>query len=218
MADFRGIYRRMTDDREQSANIEPETAPIARRPGPPKGVPKPPGSGRKPGTPNRVTRDIKQLALKDAPVMLRELKRLALNATDEKTRLGAVNAWLDRAVGKPMAPSEVSGPNGEPLIPAATDTIDTARRMLFVMKQAEAAVKASAPVERPKEPAPPSPPPGAPYSGPTMTTEAEQPYTEEERRAAIQERRFAESIDRACARQQANVVSIDPRRPHRHGR
>lgn len=119
------------------SNQEAETAPIERRPGPPKGAPKPPGSGRKPGTPNRITKDIKQLALKDAPAMLRGLKKLAETATDEKTKLAAIVAYLDRAVGKPMAPTELTGRDGEPLHPEPDmSRIDIGRRIAFALASA----------------------------------------------------------------------------------
>jgi hypothetical protein len=62
---------------------------IGRRPGPPKGTPKPPGSGRKQGTPNRVTRDLRAVAAKHTNKAINTLVKLL---RDEDPRVQFVAA------------------------------------------------------------------------------------------------------------------------------
>jgi hypothetical protein len=61
--------------------------------------------------PNKNTAEVKALALKDVPHVLNELKRLALHATNEATRVSAIKELLDRAIGKAVQPR--SGEAGE---------------------------------------------------------------------------------------------------------
>jgi hypothetical protein len=125
-------------DTHSSNAQSPGTIRTGRR-GPPKGTPKPPGSGRKPGTPNRVTADLKALAAKSAPKMLAELKKLALEAKDERTRLAAIIAYLNRGLGTPTQSTEISGPNGSPIrsedVTEVSD-IAAARRIAFMFDEA----------------------------------------------------------------------------------
>jgi hypothetical protein len=62
------------------------------------------GSGRKKGTPNKVTAEIKVLAHKYGPDALKELARLARSAESEAARVAACREILDRAYGKAMQP------------------------------------------------------------------------------------------------------------------
>lgn len=62
------------------------------------------GSGRKAGTPNKATVEVKRLAQKHGPAALVELARLAGNAVSEQARVSAASIILDRAYGK-AAPS-----------------------------------------------------------------------------------------------------------------
>jgi 4'-phosphopantetheinyl transferase EntD len=71
--------------------------------------------GRKKGTPNKSTADIKALAQKHGPEMIEGLVNLARTAESEAARIAAMNSVLDRGYGKPVAP--FSGPDGEPLFP-----------------------------------------------------------------------------------------------------
>jgi hypothetical protein len=61
-----------------------------------------PGAGRKPGSPNKVTLDIKALAQEHGPEALRGLVGIA---TDEQAphaaRVAAMREVLDRGYGKP---------------------------------------------------------------------------------------------------------------------
>lgn len=106
------------------SNSEPENpspevlgAVTRRRPGRPKGLPKPEGSGRKPGTPNKVGKEARDLASKYTAKAFRRLATM-LDSKDEKVAAIAVREILDRAYGKPVSPSEISGPGGTPLVPA----------------------------------------------------------------------------------------------------
>ena len=63
--------------------------------------------GRKPGTPNKATAEIKDLARQYAPDALAELARLARKAESESARVAAIKEILDRAYGK--APQAIVG-------------------------------------------------------------------------------------------------------------
>lgn len=68
--------------------------------GPPKGSPKTPGSGRKKGSLNKATADVKALAGKYSEAALKELARLSVKAESETARVAAAKEILDRAYGK----------------------------------------------------------------------------------------------------------------------
>jgi hypothetical protein len=76
-----------------------------------KGCKRAPTAGRKPGQSNKNTAEVKALAMKDVPHVLKELVRLALHATNEATRVAACKELLDRAIGKAVQPP--SGDTGE---------------------------------------------------------------------------------------------------------
>ncbi len=56
-----------------SANYEASIKPLARRPGPPKDTPRSPNAGRKKGTPNRITKDVREAAQKHGGKALKQL-------------------------------------------------------------------------------------------------------------------------------------------------
>lgn len=60
--------------------------------------------GRKAGTPNHATVEIKDLARQHGPTVIAELVRLAAQAQSESARVAAAGMILDRAYGK-SAPS-----------------------------------------------------------------------------------------------------------------
>ena len=125
----------MVEDANISDNIEPSEAPIPRRPGRPKGLPKPPGSGRKKNTPNRVTRDVREAAAKHGPKALQAFVKL-LGHPDPKIVSVAAREILDRAYGKPISPSEITGKDGEPLVPArAMSDRDLAQMIVFTLSK-----------------------------------------------------------------------------------
>lgn len=74
--------------------------------------------GRKAGTPNKVTADVRAVAVKHSPEALKVLVSIA---TDKEAppaaRVAASREILDRAVGKP--PQAITGDGGGPLIPGA---------------------------------------------------------------------------------------------------
>ena len=132
----------MDEDGKHGANFQGEMASVARRPGRPKGLPKPPGSGRQVGTPNKISRDVKELALKDGPKMLAGLRKLALGAADERTRLAAITAYLDRAYGRPVQATELTGKDGAPLDRphSMMSDLEAVRRIRYLMGNAKRAV------------------------------------------------------------------------------
>src|SRR5262249_39813230 len=76
-----------------------------------KGHPRLPGAGRRQGSPNKNTAEIKALAMQDMSRVMQELVRLALHAKNEATRVAACKELLDRAIGKAVQPH--SGETGE---------------------------------------------------------------------------------------------------------
>lgn len=56
--------------------------------------------GRKPGSPNKVTADVRAIAQKYAPDALKELARLSVDAESEQARVAAIKEILERAYGK----------------------------------------------------------------------------------------------------------------------
>lgn len=80
------------------------------RPGRKPGSPK--TGGRKAGTPNKATADVKSLAQKYAPAALEELARLAREAESEAARVAAIKEILDRAYGKSRQPIDGDGEGG----------------------------------------------------------------------------------------------------------
>ena len=119
-----------------------------RRPGRPRGLPKPEGSGRKPGTPNKVGKEARELA---GRYTTKAFKRLAvmLDSKDDKAAAIACREILDRAFGRPVSPSEISGPNGTPLHPKPlmSDT-ELARFMCFTLAKGAAEAGEDIPLAR----------------------------------------------------------------------
>ncbi len=58
--------------------------------------------GRRRGTPNKATAEVRALALTHAPAAVAELARLAVNAESEAARVSAIGMLLDRAHGKAL--------------------------------------------------------------------------------------------------------------------
>ena len=69
--------------------------------------------GRRKGTPNKNTADLKALASKHGPAALKAIRVLADTAENEQTRLAAWRELLDRGYGKPAQYNEIGG--GAPL-------------------------------------------------------------------------------------------------------
>jgi hypothetical protein len=67
-----------------------------------------PGAGRKPGQRNKITAEIKDLAMKYAPDAVKELGRLAKEAESEQARAAAIKEILDRGYGKSKQSMDVN--------------------------------------------------------------------------------------------------------------
>lgn len=67
--------------------------------------------GRKKGTPNKVTAEIRTLAARNGPQHIKELERIASQSDSDDTRLKAIGMLLDRGYGK--APQPLTGEGGE---------------------------------------------------------------------------------------------------------
>src|SRR5262245_44257012 len=70
----------------------------------PKGSPK--TGGRKKGTPNIMTRELKEICRQEAPTLVKELIRLATGAESEAVRVAAIKEMFDRGFGKATQPIE----------------------------------------------------------------------------------------------------------------
>jgi hypothetical protein len=60
--------------------------------------------GRKAGTQNKVTVEIRAVAMRYVPAAIKELARLSTKAENEQTRVTAIGLILDRAYGKARQP------------------------------------------------------------------------------------------------------------------
>ena len=86
-----------------------------RQPGPPKGSPKVPGSGRKKGTPNRVTRQVREIACKYTARAVRQAWKLATEAKNQETQLKALELILAYGHGRPPQVQLLGGTGEEPV-------------------------------------------------------------------------------------------------------
>ncbi len=68
-----------------------------------------PGPGRPKGTPNKATKEIKEIARIHGPAMIAELVRLAGGAESEAARVAAIKEVLDRGYGKAQQGVTVDG-------------------------------------------------------------------------------------------------------------
>ena len=71
------------------------------------------GAGRKKGSRNKVTKDVRELAQKYGPDAVKEIARSATNAESESARVAAIRELLDRAYGK--APQAIVGDPEQPI-------------------------------------------------------------------------------------------------------
>ena len=78
--------------------------------------------GRQKGTPNKATKDVRELAQKHGPECITGLALLAKTAENEQARIAAMRELLDRAYGK--APQAITDADGGSLsIPASVQFI-----------------------------------------------------------------------------------------------
>jgi hypothetical protein len=99
--------------------------------GRPKGQPK--TGGRQPGTLNKVTADVRELAGQYGPAALAELARLSTNADSEQARVSACKEILDRAYGKSTQIMEIN----DNAIKEEIDDLELAKRLAFILSRAD---------------------------------------------------------------------------------
>jgi hypothetical protein len=68
--------------------------------------------GRKPGTLNHATLEIKELVRQHCPAAAKELARLATDAMSEQARVAAIKELFDRGYGKAPQPHDGDGQGG----------------------------------------------------------------------------------------------------------
>ncbi len=85
--------------------------------------------GRKSGTLNKVTADVRELAGQYGPTVLAELARLATNANSEQARVSACKEILDRAYGKS---TQIMERNDE-VIKEDIDDLELARKLIYLL-------------------------------------------------------------------------------------
>jgi hypothetical protein len=73
-----------------------------------------PGPGRPKGMRNKATREIKMLAQKYGPDIIKRLAKIA-KSEDHKDQIRAMEVLLDRGYGKATQAHEHSGPDGGPI-------------------------------------------------------------------------------------------------------
>ena len=73
--------------------------------------------GRKAGTPNKATKDIKEIARAHGPEVIEGFWRLFKEADSDSARIAAGKEILDRAYGRPTQP--IAGDDDMPAIRAA---------------------------------------------------------------------------------------------------
>lgn len=208
MAVLRAILSFMDTPANDQANSGGEIKPLSRRPGPAKGTPRPSGSGRKPGTPNRITKDVREAAQKHGSKALKKLVDL-MSDKDPRVSLAATREILDRAYGRPVSPQEISGKDGAPLLPP-TDERESAKAIAYVLSKAakDAGVyrmgKASDPA-----PSPPTATPG-PSPAPAEPVEDDPAHSRWHEAQALASARRDERAD--LAPRTPNVVRLRPDR------
>ena len=144
----------MTASGNLSANgvvdFEPATA---RGPGAPKGRAKPPGSGRQKGTPNKITREIREVASKYTLRAVKQAWKLAEGAKDQTVQLKALELILAYGHGRPSSTTLIGGDGGDPLKlqqvqDLMADPEETARRVSLLLYAGDPNYRAAADAER----------------------------------------------------------------------
>lgn len=83
-----------------------------------------PGSGRKKGSLNKVTAEIKGLAQQHGADAIQTLARLMKAADSDTARIAAARELLDRGYGKPRQAIEHTGNDGGPITLLETVIVD----------------------------------------------------------------------------------------------
>ena len=96
--------------------------------------------GRRKGTPNRATAEIKAAFQKHGDDLVDALLKLT-KSDDERVRLGAIQAALDRGWGRPAQAVELGGPDGSPVKVEDVSMVEATRRIAFILAKAAIATQ-----------------------------------------------------------------------------
>ncbi len=117
---------------QEPGNSTSEVVDLPQRTGAPKGRRRPEGSGRKKGTPNRITREVREIAQKYTARAVRQAWKLAKEAKSQDTQLKALELILAYGHGKPT--QMIAGdPEGEPIEAEVLDPRELARQVAFIL-------------------------------------------------------------------------------------
>ena len=94
-----------------------------------------PGSGRKPGTPNKATATLREAARAFTPMALETLAHVARNGESETARVMAADKLLDRAYGKPAQINEHGGIDGAPIEHRVLGDTERAAKVLALLQR-----------------------------------------------------------------------------------
>ncbi len=125
----------MDDMANNVANIT-DAAP--RKPGRPKGSPKPPGSGRQKGTPNKATKEIAEIAQKHGKVIVDGLVKEFKTTDDLDVKVKIASLVLSYGYGQPTRRAELTGADGGP-IQQRTEILAASQRVVAAMAEASTA-------------------------------------------------------------------------------
>ena len=109
--------------------------PSRGRRGRPPGLPKVPGSGRKSGSSNKVTKPVREIAAAYTEEAIHAIATLARNASNEGVRLRAWQELLDRGHGRPA--QEVRGDVTVAQEDAPVDIVELARDIAWIFARAD---------------------------------------------------------------------------------
>lgn len=87
------------------------------------------GAGRKPGAVSKAKRDLAAMAKEHAEAALKTLTSIAQDtAAPAAARVSAATAILDRGYGRPAQAVQVTGKNGERLMPTMVQIVPVAAK------------------------------------------------------------------------------------------
>lgn len=100
-----------------------------------KGRPK--TGGRKKGTRNKATAEVRELAQQFGPAAVERLAHIALSSENEKTAVAACKELLDRAYGRAPATMEHTGAEGGPIEVTNVGQREVMRRVAYLLRTGE---------------------------------------------------------------------------------
>lgn len=89
--------------------------------------------GRKKGTPNKVTVEIKEAAQQYTALAIERIVHLMDNAESEQVRLSAAKEIIDRGHGKAVQAVEHAGPGGAPIETKELSDLEGAQRVAYML-------------------------------------------------------------------------------------